>query len=94
MLIEFDPVKDATNLAQHGLSLAFGAALFGDPSHLVLPSHRLEDNEERWKVIGMVGGRFYTAVHVWRGEVIRFISVRRSNAGEERLYHSTAGRPA
>ncbi len=93
MRTEYDPIKDATNRAQHGLSLAFGARLFDDPSHLVLPSFRLEDGEDRWKIIGLVDGRLYSAVHVWRGEVIRFISVRRSNAGEERDYHSAAGRP-
>lgn len=93
MQIEFDPAKDAAHAAQHGLPLAFGARLFDDPSHLVLPSFRREDNENRWKVIGLVDGRLYTGVHVWRGAVIRFISVRRSNAGEERLYHGAAGRP-
>jgi len=93
MLAEFDPAKDAANLARHGLSLAFGTRLFDDPAHLVIPSHRLEDNEERWKVIGLVEGRLFSAVHVWRGAGIRFISVRRSNAGEERVYHGTAGRP-
>lgn len=91
MLTEFDPRKDATNLAQHGLSLAFGAKLFDDPAHLVVPSFRLQDGEDRWKVIAQGDGRLYSAVHVWRGEVIRFISVRRSNAGEERLYHGAAG---
>lgn len=64
MQFEFDPAKNATNLAQHGLPLAFGAKLFDDPSHLVVPSFRLEDNEERWKVIGLVDGRLYTVVHV------------------------------
>jgi hypothetical protein len=92
MQIDFDPTKDATNLAQHGLSLAFGARLFEDGNHLVVPSFRAEDNEERWKVIGEVDGRSYSAVFVWRGAVIRFISVRRSNAGEERAYHGAASR--
>ena len=91
MLTEYDPIKDATNMAQHGLSLGFGASLFHDPAHLVVPSFRPEDGEDRWKIIAQVDGRLYSAVHVWRGEVIRFISVRRSNAGEERLYHSAAG---
>jgi hypothetical protein len=93
MQIEYNLGKDAAILAQHGLSLAFGARLFEDGNHLVVPSFRLEDNEERWKVIGRVDGRSYSAVFVWRGAVIRFISVRRSNAGEERAYHGAASRP-
>lgn len=51
------------------------------------------DGEARWKVIGEVDGQLYTAVHVWRGDVIRYISVRRSNAGEDRLYRGAASRP-
>lgn len=93
MRFAFDPEKDRLNIARHGLSLAFGARIFDDAMHLVLPSFREEDGEGRWKAIGEVDGRLYTAVHVWRGEVIRYISVRRSNAGEDRLYRGAASRP-
>jgi len=89
MDIEFDSAKDAINRAKHGLSLADGAALFDDPDHLILPSIRKIDGEERFKVIGMMKGKLHIAVYVWRGERIRFISVRRSNKGEERAYRNT-----
>jgi hypothetical protein len=92
MRLEYDPAKDSINLAQHGVSLSFGGTLFDDPAHLVVPSARPRDNEDRWKVIGLVDGRCFTAVHVWRETAIRFISVRRSNEGEQRLY-SAASRP-
>ncbi len=59
-----------------------------DPEHLIIPSIRPQDGEERFKVIGRVDGKSYTAVFVWRAGVPRFISVRRSNKGEERAYHS------
>lgn len=85
---DFDPVKDEANRAKHGLSLAFGASIFADPDHLVIPSIRAVDGEERFKVIGLVERRLFTAVFVWRGGKPRFISVRRSNAGEDRAYHS------
>lgn len=83
---EFDPAKDAANREKHGLSLAFGVGLFDDADHLVIASIRPVDGEDRFKVIGMVGGKLYTGVHVWRGERVRFLSVRRSNDGEERAY--------
>jgi uncharacterized protein len=89
---EYDPIKDQSNIARHGLSLKFGEAVLGDANHLVVPTHRPEDGEERWKALGRVDEQFYTAVYVWRGGVIRFISVRRSNAGEERLYNRAIGR--
>lgn len=85
----FDPAKDATNREKHGLSLAFGDLIFSDEDHLIIPSIRVEDGEERFKVVGLVGAKLYTGVFVWRSEVARFMSVRRSNSGEERAYRSS-----
>jgi uncharacterized protein len=90
MDIEFDTVKDAANLAKHGVSLAFGARVFEDDDHIVLSSIRPIDGEDRFKAVGMIGDTMWTAVHVYR-EAIRMISVRRSNAGEERAYHRDSG---
>jgi len=84
----FDPTKDATNREKHKLSLAFGDRIFADGDHLIVPSIGERDGEERFKVIGLVEGKLFTGVFVWRGDLARFISVRRSNSGEERSYHS------
>ncbi|GGA97160.1 hypothetical protein GCM10011491_26830 [Brucella endophytica] len=84
----YDLVKDATNREKHKLSLAFGDRIFEDGYHLMLPSFRLEDGEKRYKVIGRVGEKLFTGVFVWRDALPRFISVRRSNKGEERQYRS------
>lgn len=86
MEFEFDPEKDRINQERHGLSLAFGVHLFADPLHIVLPSIRPVDGEDRFKIVGEVEDRLFTAVHVWRSGKVRFISVRRSNNGEERIY--------
>ena len=85
----FDPVKDATNRAKHGLPLAFGDRIFGDGDHLIIPSIREIDGEERFKVVGIVEEKLFTGIFVWRGDLPRFISVRRSNKGEERAYRSS-----
>jgi uncharacterized protein len=84
----FDPAKDAVNQIKHQLSLAFGDRIFEDDDHLILPSIREIDGEERFKVVGLVGDKLFTGVFVWRGDLPRFISVRRSNTGEERAYRS------
>ncbi|WP_287321396.1 BrnT family toxin [Mesorhizobium sp.] len=39
-------------------------------------------------MVGIVGGKLFTGVFVWRGDLPRFISVRRSNKGEERSHHA------
>jgi hypothetical protein len=87
MQIDYDPDKDAANRAKHGVSLALGARVFDDEDFVVVPTFRDEDGEERFRAIGLVEGKLYTAVHVWRGETLRFLSVRRSNVGEQRTYH-------
>mgnify|MGYP000043352459 CR=1 FL=1 len=84
----FDPAKDAINRAKHNLPLAFGDRIFEDDNHLIIPSIRAQDEEERFKVVGLVEGRLFTGVFVWRGELARFISVRRSNNGEERAFRA------
>lgn len=86
----FDLVKDDANQQKHKLSLAFGFQIFDDGDHLIIASIREIDGEERFKVVGMVGEKLFTGVFVWRGDDPRFISVRRSNNGEERAYNSSS----
>ena len=86
MLIEVDTAKDAANLANHGIGLTFGAQIFDDADHAFRPTIREGDEEDRFKLIGMIDGKLYTAIHVWRGNAVRFLSARRSNANEQRDY--------
>ena len=61
----FDPAKDAANRERHQLSLAFGDRIFEDDDHLIVPSIREIDGEERFKAIGRVGGKaVYRRVHL------------------------------
>ena len=92
MIVEFDPDKDEANRTKHGVQLLFGAQIFDDPDVAIVPTVRIGDEEERFKAIGVVGRRLWTAIHVWRGDVARLISVRRSNPGEQRIYDRDPGR--
>ena len=91
MEFEFDPAKDEANRFKHGLRLSFGERVFDDPDHVIVETVRIEDEEERFKAIGLVEEKLHTAVHVWRGDVVRFISVRRSNSSEQRDYNRHSG---
>lgn len=93
MQFDFDAAKDEANRFKHRLSLAFGKRVFDDPYMTLSPTIRIGDEEERWKAIGSVDGKLYTAIHVWRGDVVRMISVRRSNDGERRDYDSDTSGP-
>ena len=85
----FDAAKDAINRQKHQLSLAFGDRIFEDPIHLIFPTVRDADGEERFKLIGLIGGKLFTGIFVWRDDLPRFISVRRSNRNEEQRYSAT-----
>lgn len=94
MECEFDERKDQTNRQKHGLPLNFGLKIFEDEDHIFIASIREQDKEERFKVVGMVENRLFTAVFVWRGDYPqhpRFISVRRSNNAEQKEYNRNEG---
>jgi uncharacterized DUF497 family protein len=63
--IDFDAEKDEANRFKHRLPLVFGKRVLDDPFMLLTPTIRIGDEEERWKAIGLVDGKLYTAVHVW-----------------------------
>ena len=52
----FDSAKDAANRSKHKLSLAFGDRVFEDGNHLIVPSIREIDGEERFMPIIMLTG--------------------------------------
>jgi uncharacterized DUF497 family protein len=81
MLAHVDPVRPRQGRDQSGTLqvAAHGDWVMEDPQHLVIPSIRPEDGEERFKAIGAVQGKVYPAISTWRGDLPRFISVRRSN---------------
>ena len=91
MIFDFDPAKDEANRVKHGVRLLFGVRVFEDENHVVLPSLRPVDGEDRYKAVGTVDGRLWTVIHVWRGATVRLISVRRSNAGEQGDYDRHSG---
>lgn len=86
MEIEFDAEKDEINRFKHRLPLSFGKRVFDDDAYDIITTFREIDGEKRYKAIGQVDGKLYTAVFVMRGAKVRMISVRRSNGGEQKEY--------
>jgi len=68
---EFDPAKDAANREKHNLPLGFGDRIFEDDNHLIIPSIREIDGEERFKVVGLVEEKLFTGVFAWRNDLPR-----------------------
>ncbi|TQC43291.1 BrnT family toxin [Rhodococcus sp. WS4] len=83
---EFDPNKSEANLAKHGIDFLSAQALWRDPHRLEVPARTTD--EPRWLVIGLIDGKWWSAVVTYRADRIRIISVRRSREGEVALYES------
>ena len=88
MRIEFDPTKDATNQAKHGVSLALADELDWDAA-LVWVDDRFEYAEMRMIALAPKTETLYYVVFVDRGETRRIISLRRANRREVKHYVET-----
>jgi uncharacterized DUF497 family protein len=85
MRIEFDPVKDATNVARHGVSLALAGQLDWDAA-LVWVDDRFAYDELRMIALAPDADTLYYVAFVDRGEVRRIISLRRAERREVKHY--------
>ncbi len=83
---EFDAAKSESNRIKHGIDFVEAQGLWNDPMLLEIPA-KTED-EPRYLVIGLIGGKHWSAVMTYRGSNIRLISVRRARAEEVALYES------
>lgn len=86
ILFEFDESKSQANLSKHGINFIDAQHLWSDPELLEIPA-KTED-EPRHLVIGLINGKYWSAVITYRSTHIRLISVRRSRAEEAALYES------
>ncbi len=87
MKITFDQAKDSTNIAKHGVSLAFAAQVIADPNQVEILDLRFDYGEARWAVFGMVKGRVWICIYTYRGKTRRVISVRKANDRETKQYN-------
>ena len=54
MRFEWDEAKNLSNQRKHGVSFEKASAVFLDPLYVSVQD-RIEDGEQRWQAIGMVG---------------------------------------
>ena len=81
MEIEFDPAKEAANVARHGVSLVLGALVI--PAAVVtFEDTRRDYGEARFNAYGRIRGVAFVCTYTLRGEAYRIISVRRASRKE------------
>jgi uncharacterized DUF497 family protein len=86
--ITFDPAKDASNRAKHGVSLVM-AARFEWETALTWTDARQEYREVRECAIGYIGRRLHFVAFTDRDGLRRIISLRRANLREAKRYAKT-----
>lgn len=88
MAITYDPNKDRTNQAKHGISLAEAENIDWDTA-LEKLDDRNDYGEDRYKALGFIGNRLYCVVYVDREEGRRIISLRKANNREHSEYENS-----
>lgn len=88
MKIAFDPIKDAANIAKHGLSLADFAGFDNLPD--VAVDGRVDYGEVRFQARGRIGGKGYCLVYTEGEDGVQLISFRRAHEKEMRRYERSS----
>jgi uncharacterized DUF497 family protein len=87
LTFEWDPRKERSNLAKHGVGFEPASTIFGDRSSLTIPDPEHSQTEERHITIGRAfTGKLLVVVHTERGNNIRIISARRASRRERKFY--------
>jgi uncharacterized DUF497 family protein len=82
-MVDFDPAKEAINLAKHGVSLARWVDL--DMKKTVIDDRR-DYGEIRYRAYGFIDGIAYCLTFTDRDGRVRPISLRRMHTKESRRY--------
>jgi uncharacterized DUF497 family protein len=81
---EWDDEKARTNLIKHDVSFELARLVFDDLDR----QERMDEDpdEERWVVMGLVGGHVLVVAYTERKVRRRIISARKANRNEQRRY--------
>lgn len=85
MKIDFDPVKDARNIAKHGVSLALAEQLEWEWM-VCREDDRIAYGEIRMACYVPIGSKVYAVVFCEEHDVYRIVSLRPADSKEVRYY--------
>ncbi len=91
MKFEWDTEKARINERKHKIDFETAARVFCDPKRLEEFDGGHDEQEDRWRVTGMVYPAILVVIYTERGqsgEIIRIISARKANEQERKAYHS------
>lgn len=85
MQFEWDAAKETRNIASRGIPFSVVERLDFDTA-LILNVTRVEDGEDRFKILGMIDGVLHAVIYTPRPPNLRIISVRRASRKEREFY--------
>jgi uncharacterized DUF497 family protein len=85
MRLDWDPAKDAQNVARRGLSFALVERLDWDTAQTVEDT-REAYGERRYITVGWIDARLHVLIWTPRGDTVRVISLRKADAHDRRIY--------
>jgi len=90
MRIIWDQNKNQSNKVKHKVSFELASLVFEDPFQFSI-LERIENGEERWQTMGMVGSVVvllvaHTFIEEEGEEVVRIISARKATGKERQSY--------
>lgn len=85
---EWDPKKEASNVAKHGVSFSEAQTAFTDEFARLIPDPDHSDDEDRFILLGTsIGSRILVICHcVCSEDSIRIISARKAQKQERKSY--------
>jgi uncharacterized protein len=81
---QWDEQKRLKVLTERGIDFLDAAISLQDQDALILPSPR--QDEQRYVGLVEIKSKVWAVVHLWRGETLRIITVRRARAQEIQLF--------
>ncbi len=85
MRYAYDPTKDKSNQAKHGVSLDLAEALLGGP-YMSMKDDRFDYGEVREVAFCFISNRLFVCVYADRDTERRMISLRKANKRQAQLY--------
>lgn len=82
---EWDEEKNKFNLQKHGIDFSMAQYVFADPCYIELYDAAHGSEEDRYKIIGMVG-KLLVVITPYREDAIRIISAREADMNERKIY--------
>ena len=87
-IIEYDPQKNQSNIAKHGISFITASKAFDDPNALVnYDDYHSDYYEDRYNLIASVNDHILFIVYTMRDEAVRIISARPATKREIERYY-------